>query len=181
MLLLSSKRETRLYNTPQIASGGAARNYERLYNAPQREDGMRFLDALRPFGLLVLRLALGLIFVFHGWPKLFSNPRQYAEMFAKLGFANGTSYAIGALEVFGGVLLAVGFFTRPIALLLAAEMGVAIWKVHMAKGYLAVDEYQFELIVGAASLALATSGPGLISLDDILIPPKKVRPPILKS
>jgi len=137
---------------------------------------MRFLDALRPLALLVLRLALALIFLYHGWPKLFSNPHSYAEMFAKLGFASPTSYAIGALEVIGAVLLVVGFFTRPIALLLAAEMGVAIWKVHLAKGYLAVDQYQFPLIMGAASLALATFGGGAISLDELLLPSKPARP-----
>jgi putative oxidoreductase len=142
---------------------------------------MRFLDALRPIGLLVLRLALGLIFVYHGYPKLITEPRHYADLFAQLGFANGTSYAIGALELFGGILLLAGFFTRPIALLLAAEMGVAIWKVHLTKGYLVVREYEFALAVGAASLALATCGPGLISLDELLLPPKKVRPPVLKS
>ena len=137
---------------------------------------MRFLDGLRPLGLLVLRLALGLIFLYQGYPKLFSDPRHTAEMFAKLGFASGTSYAIGALEVFGGILLVMGFFTRPIALLLAMEMGVAIWKVHLAKGYLAVHEYEFPLIVGAAALALATCGPGGISLDEILLPSKAPRP-----
>jgi len=136
---------------------------------------MRVLDRLRPLALLVLRLALGLIFVYHGWPKLFSNPHYYAEMFAKLGFANGTSFGIGALEVFGGMLLAIGFFTRPVALLLTAEMGVALWKVHLGKGYLAVDEYQFALICGAATLALATSGPGGISLDELLMPSKSAR------
>ena len=137
---------------------------------------MRFLDGLRPLALLVLRLALGLIFLFHGYPKLFTDPNHTAEMFAKLGFASGTSYAIGALEVFGGILLVMGFFTRPIALLLAMEMGVAIWKVHLAKGYLAVHEYEFPLIVGAAALALATCGPGGISLDEILLPSKAPRP-----
>lgn len=142
---------------------------------------MGFLNKLRPLGLIVLRFALALVFVFHGWPKLFGNPHQYAEMFEKMGFANGTSYAIGALEVFGGALLAVGFFTRPIALLLAIEMGVAIWKVHSSKGYLAVGEYEFALICGAASLALATGGPGILSLDHLLLPPKKVRPPTLRE
>ncbi len=39
---------------------------------------MRFLDSLRPLGLLVLRMALGLIFLYHGYPKLFSAPRQTA-------------------------------------------------------------------------------------------------------
>jgi len=130
---------------------------------------MRFMDALRPLGLLVLRLALGLIFVYHGWPKLFGDAHRYAESFAQLGFANGTSYAIGALEVFGGGLLAVGFFTRPMALLLAIEMGVAIWKVHSGKGYLAVNEYQFALVCGAAALALSTCGAGAASLDELLL------------
>lgn len=136
---------------------------------------MRFLEKLRPLGLLVLRLALGLIFIYHGWPKLFTDPRHYAEMFARMGFANGSSYAIGALELFGGILLAVGFFTRPIALLLAIEMAVALWKVHLAKGYLAVNEYEFPLMVGAAALALATCGPGGISLDELLLPSKSGR------
>jgi len=142
---------------------------------------MRFLDALRPLGLLVLRLALGLIFIYHGYPKLFGNPRHFAEIFAQLGFANGTSYAIGALELFGGALLVAGFFTRPMALLFTAEMAVAIWKVHSKKGYLVVNEYEFALVVGAAALALATTGPGGISLDELLIPPKKVRPPVVRG
>jgi putative oxidoreductase len=142
---------------------------------------MRFLDVLRPVGALVLRLAMGLIFIYHGYPKLITNPGDYAQMFAQAGFAHGTSYAIGALEVFGGALLVAGFFTRPIALLFVAEMGVAIWKVHSKKGYLAVSEYEFALIVGASALALATFGPGVISLDELLIPPKKVRPPSLKA
>ena len=136
---------------------------------------MRFLETLRPLGLLVLRLSLGLIFIYHGWPKLFTDPRHYAQMFAQMGFASPTSYAIGALELFGGILLIAGFFTRPVALLLAIEMGVAIAKVHLAKGYLAVDQYQFPLVVGAAALALATCGAGGISLDELLIPSKSGR------
>jgi len=136
---------------------------------------MRFLDALRPLGLLVLRLALGLIFIYHGYPKLFGDARHYAEIFTQIGFANGTSYAIGTLEVFGGALLIAGFFTRPIALLLAAEMAVAIWKVHLAKGVLAVREYEFALVCGAACLALATTGAGKASLDELLMPSKAPR------
>jgi len=138
---------------------------------------MRFLDVLRPLALLVLRFALGLIFIYHGYPKLFGNPRHYAEVFTQLGFAYGTSYAIGALEVFGGALLVAGFFTRPMALLFTVEMAVAIWKVHSKKGYLAVNEYELALMVGAAALALATCGPGAISLDELLLPSRAGRAP----
>ena len=138
---------------------------------------MRFLDVLRPLALLVLRFALGLIFIYHGYPKLFGNPRHFAESFTQLGFAYGTSYAIGALEVFGGALLVAGFFTRPMALLFTVEMAVAIWKVHSKKGYLAVNEYEMALIVGAAALVLATCGPGGISLDELLLPSRAGRGP----
>jgi putative oxidoreductase len=72
------------------------------------------------------------------------------------------------LEVFGAVLLAIGVFTRGAALLLAIEMGVAIWKVHSGGGYFAVHNYEFPLAMLAGSFALATVGAGLLSLDHLL-------------
>ena len=75
------------------------------------------------------------------------------------------AYIAVALEIGGGVLLALGLATRPVALLLAIEMGVAIWKVHLVNGIKAVPEYQFALALGAAALALASFGAGSISLD----------------
>ena len=61
---------------------------------------------------------------------------------------------------------------RPVdlpALLLAIEMGVAIWKVHSTGSYLAVHNYEFPLAVLAGSFALATVGAGLLSLDHPLL------------
>jgi len=72
------------------------------------------------------------------------------------------------LEVFGAILLILGLFTRAAALLLAIEMGVAIWKVHSAGSYLAVHNYEFPLAMLAGSFALATVGAGLLSLDHLL-------------
>jgi putative oxidoreductase len=136
---------------------------------------MRFLDYLRPLGALVLRLGLAIIFVYHGYPKLFRDPQHFVDLFARVGLPFGSSYAIGLLELMGGALLAIGLFTRPVALLLSIEMGVALWKVHLAKGYLAVNEYEFPLMVGAGALALATFGPGPISIDQFLMPSKTPR------
>jgi putative oxidoreductase len=136
---------------------------------------MRFLDALRPLGLLLLRLGLAIVFVYHGYPKLFREPQKYADLFTHMGFPFGTSYAIGILELVGGLLLAVGLFTRPCALLFAIEMGVALWKVHLVKDYLAVNEYEFPMMLGVAAVALATCGPGGISLDQLLLPSKAPR------
>jgi putative oxidoreductase len=74
----------------------------------------------------------------------------------------------GILETFGGLVLVLGLFTRPAALLLATEMGVAIWKVHSVHGVIAVKEYEFPLAVGAACFALATAGAGVLSMDHLV-------------
>jgi len=47
-------------------------------------------------------------------------------------------------------------------------MAVAIWKVHLGKGLLAVSEYEFPLALGLAALVLATTGAGAISLDKLI-------------
>jgi len=125
---------------------------------------------LRPAGLLVLRIALGIIFIAHGYPKLahLRGGAQMQNFFVEHGLPAYFLYISGALETFGGGLLLLGLFTRVAALLLGIEMCVAIWKVHSGRGYLAVHEYEFPLTLAAACFALATIGAGLISLDQPL-------------
>jgi putative oxidoreductase len=129
---------------------------------------MKSLNVLQPFGLLALRLALGVIFFAHGYPKLARLGGGMQGFFVQHGLPGYFVYISGVLEVFGGMLLMVGLFTRPAALLLAIEMSVAIWKVHSSKGYLAVHEYEFPLALAAACFALATVGAGSLSLDQPL-------------
>jgi putative oxidoreductase len=128
---------------------------------------VNFLDSLRPFGLLVLRVALGVIFLSHGYPKLahLRGGTQMQNFFVEHGLPGYFLYISGALETFGGGLLLAGLFTRVVALLLGIEMCVAIWKVHSVHGYLAVHEYEYPLTLAAACFALATIGAGWISLD----------------
>jgi putative oxidoreductase len=126
---------------------------------------MKSLNSLEPLGLLLLRLSLALIFFTHGYPKLAHSGAGVQEFFSQHGMPGYFVYVAGVLEVFGGILLALGLFTRGAALLLAIEMGVAIWKVHSSGGYLAVHNYEFPLAVLAGSFALATVGAGLIALD----------------
>jgi putative oxidoreductase len=129
---------------------------------------MRFLNTLQPFGLLALRLALGIIFFAHGYPKLAHLGGGMQGFFVEHGLPGYFVYISGVLEVFGAVLLVLGLFARPAALLLAVEMAVAIWKVHSGKGYLAVHEYEFPLTLAMACFALATVGAGAFSLDQPL-------------
>ncbi len=126
---------------------------------------MNFLRSLQPLGLLLLRAALGVIFFSHGYPKLAHWGNGMQGFFIQHGLPGYFVYLSGILEVFGGILLVLGLFTRPAALLLAIEMGIAIWKVHSGGGYLAVHEYEFPLSLATGCLALATVGAGVLSLD----------------
>jgi len=139
---------------------------------------MKSLNSLQPLGLLVLRICLGLIFFSHGYPKLAHSPAGMQEFFVQHGLPGYFVYIAGVLEVFGAILLVLGLFTRAAALLLAIEMGVAIWKVHNTGSYLAVHNYEFPLAMLAGSFALATVGAGLLSLDHPLFEGSaKSRPP----
>ena len=126
---------------------------------------MKSLSSVQPLGLLVFRLALGLVFFSHGYPKLAHSSVGMQAFFVQHGLPGYFVYISGVLEVFGGILLVLGLFTRGAALLLAIEMGVAIWKVHSGGGYLAVHDYEFPLALATGCFALATVGAGMISLD----------------
>jgi putative oxidoreductase len=125
---------------------------------------MTRLNALQPVGLLLLRVALGIIFISHGYPKL-THPNAMHGFFVQYGLPGYFVTVAGFLEVFGGGLIILGFLTRIAALLLAIEMAVAIWKVHSAGGYRAVHNYEFPLVLAAACFALATVGAGRASVD----------------
>src|ERR1700680_1056305 len=105
---------------------------------------MTRLNALQTLGLLLLRMTPGIIFISHGSPKV-THPSAMHGVFVQHGLPAYFVEIAGVLEVFAGGLLVLGLFTRIAALLLAIEMGVAIWKVHSSGGYLAVHSYEFPL------------------------------------
>src|SRR5580698_5793345 len=132
---------------------------------------MEELEKLKPLALLLLRLGLGIIFVFHGYPKLFTHTRETMQGFAHMGFPAYFAYIAGVFEFFGGWLLILGLFTRIAGLLLALEMAVALVKVHgMISNPMAVENYQFPLALTVGALALAALGAGLSSLDHAVYP-----------
>ena len=126
---------------------------------------MKFLSALQPLGLVVLRVAFGIVFVSHGWPTLAHRSSPVHTLYLEHGIAAYWAYVSGVLEVFGGGLLAVGLFTRGAALLLAIEMVLTIWKVSTPHSYFAVNEYAYPMVVAAGCFVLATTGAGMLSID----------------
>jgi len=129
---------------------------------------LRLLEKLRPLALLLLRCGLALVFLYHGYPKLFGKTAVFVSAFEGLGLPGYSMYIIGVIEVFGGVMLLLGLFTPVAALLLLLDMGGAMWKYNFNEGIYAVREYELPLVLGLAVLTLATTGAGPFSLDHLI-------------
>jgi putative oxidoreductase len=128
---------------------------------------LKFLNRLQPVALLSLRIALGIIYLYHGYPKLAHPTAQMHGAFVEHGLPSYFVQVAGIIETFGGGLLIVGLFARPAALFLAIEMCVALWKMH-SRSYLAVHEYEFPLALATANFVAAAVGAGLLSIDHFL-------------
>jgi putative oxidoreductase len=133
---------------------------------------MNFLKKLEPFALLLLRLGLALVFMFHGYPKLFGETDRYTEAFRNIGLPPFLSYVTGVIEFFGGAALGLGVLTPIAGLLLLLDMCGAMWKYNLSEGVFAVREYELPLVLGLASLAVAAMGGGRFSLDQLFFPTK---------
>jgi putative oxidoreductase len=133
---------------------------------------MNFLKRWEPVALLLLRLGLATVFVYHGYPKLFGGTERFVESFQAIGLPAYVVYIAGVIELFGGIALALGLFTPIAGLLLVLDMAAAMWKYNLNEGISAVREYELPLILGLAALAIAATGGGPFSLDRVIFSKK---------
>lgn len=113
-------------------------------------------------GILIIRVAVGLVFLLHGWGKL-QNTNGVVVFFATLGLPAFVAYLIMIIETVGGFLMILGFFVRYIALLFVGIMlGVFVF-TKAGKGNFMGHELEFTLL--AASLAIAFLGSGMCSIQ----------------
>jgi putative oxidoreductase len=119
-------------------------------------------------GLLLLRAALGTVFVAHGAQKLLGfGLAGTAGFLESLGVpfpALNAALLIG-VEIGGGMALLAGLFTRLSGALLAFAMLVALVTVHLPNGYFLPNGVEFVLTLLLASVALTQTGAGRYSLD----------------
>ena len=127
-----------------------------------------FLITWAPYMLSVLRIVAALLFIEHGSQKLFGYPAPPEGGKPPLGSIYGIG---GLLEFFGGLLLLVGLFTRPVAFLLSGEMAIAYFMVHARQGFWPIlNKGELGALYCFLFLYFAFVGPGKISLDQVLMP-----------
>jgi len=122
---------------------------------------------MQPLALLVLRIALGVIMIAHGYPKVFGGLHHHVQTVQGLGLPGWWAYLSAAAEFGGGILIIVGLLTRFASLAILIDMLVAIWKVHWKNGLLGDHGYQFPLSLAAIAFALIFFGAGPIALDTL--------------
>jgi putative oxidoreductase len=113
--------------------------------------------------LLVIRLAPAIVFLAHGYLKLLGGHHDRTValfLTVNIPFAEPAAWLIGALELAGSLALLSGVLLRPFALLLAAEMAVAIVLVRLPQGFIGAWEFELVLLLVCLGLALWPTGQG---------------------
>jgi putative oxidoreductase len=137
------------------------------------------VDQARPVVLLLARIAVGVVFLVHGYQK-----------FATMGIAGTTKFfesvgiplagiaapAVATLEVVGGLALILGAALPIVGVLLALNMAGAIVFVHAANGLTGEGGYELVLTLAAATLAIGFTGGGAFALDSVVARRRAVAP-----
>ncbi len=121
-------------------------------------------------GLLIIRLGVGLIFVFHGWPKLVGGPDVWRGVGSAMGQFGIEFYPVfwgflaALTEVAGGALVMLGLWFRPAAFLLFGVMVVATFKL-IGDGAAFGPGISHPLKMAIVFLGLIFTGAGAFSLQ----------------
>ncbi|RKR81815.1 putative oxidoreductase [Mucilaginibacter gracilis] len=127
------------------------------------------LGSYKSTGLLIMRLGLGIMFIYHGYPKLLGGPNEWSKIGSATKYAGIHFYPAfwgfmaACTETFGGFLLVIGLAFRPVCLLLAIELTIAAL-MHLGTGGGLMDaSHAIEDAVVFAGLLFV--GPGRFSVD----------------
>jgi putative oxidoreductase len=128
-------------------------------------------ESVAPYSYAIVRFIAGAILIYHGYGKLFGgNITGVADhVVTPLGLPMPMAWAyfLGILECFGGAALAVGFLTRPIALMLTVEfLIITFW--HFPNGYSFSSPkggYEYPLLLLVIYAAIFFRGGGRLSVD----------------
>jgi putative oxidoreductase len=123
---------------------------------------MNLLSRMQPQILSIFRIITGLLLLQHGFTKLLNFPRT--EM-SDVSLASMPGIA-GIFELFGGILIVIGFQTRITAFILSGTMAAAYFMVHAPQGFFPLlNGGELAALYCFAFLYLAAAGAGPLSLD----------------
>jgi putative oxidoreductase len=123
------------------------------------------VSRLAPHLLSVLRIVAAFLYIAHGTQKLFgfpvSEPRPSLELFSLMG-------AAGIIETFGGLLMLLGLFTRPVAFILSGQMASAYFMQHAPRGpWPILNGGELAVLYCFLWLYFVAAGPGPWSVDGL--------------
>lgn len=129
----------------------------------------RCADKWQDLAPLLLRVAIGVVFVAHGYQKIFDmGIGNFAGFLSQLNVPLPLffAYVVSYVELLGGVALILGFLTHWASKLLAINMLAALFLVHITKGiFVSNGGYEFVLVLLAGAISLMITGAGKWSVD----------------
>lgn len=138
------------------------------------------LNITAAWGIALLRVVTGIIFLMHGQQKLFEfGIGGVSGMMTGLGVpAPGLmAIVVTLVELVGGIALIFGAFTRIAALLVAIDVLVAFFLVHLPNGFFATNGgVELVLLLATVGVTLFLTGPGAMALDSLLPVERRLQP-----
>jgi putative oxidoreductase len=125
----------------------------------------------RSWGITVLRVVVGIVFLMHGWQKFFTfGMHGVTGMMTSIGVPLPGFFAVvvSLVELLGGIALILGALTRVAAAFLVIDMAVAVLAVHLKHGFFLPMGFEYALSMLAANVCLLLTGGGAASIDGLL-------------
>ncbi|NOU74541.1 DoxX family membrane protein [Paenibacillus sp. LMG 31458] len=118
----------------------------------------------------IMRVVLGIIFLAHGISKIQMGLGNVAAWFSSMGIPGYLGYVVAVLELFGGILLIVGLFTRYVSAMFVIMLIGAIFTMKLSVGLLGNSQmagYEFDLGLILVALYLVVSETAYLSIDHV--------------
>ena len=127
-------------------------------------------SSLQRMGIAFLRVVVGVVFLAHGWQKLFVlGFASVAGKMQQLGMPlpMPSAVVVTLVEFLGGLGLVLGLRARWAAFFISIDMLVAVLAVHLRGGLFLPRGFEYALTLLAANVALTLLGPGALALDSL--------------
>ena len=121
---------------------------------------MKFLDKFQEQFYALFRIVIGFLFLWHGTQKFFNFPLEFPWPL------NPMLYTAGTIELVAGILIMIGFFTRPAAFIASGTMAAAYWMAHGSKEFFPIaNGGELAIMFCFGFLLIASRGAGIWGID----------------